>query len=82
MIRTMMLLEQEGAQKATIHLGPYSHFMIVCALQLAWRHPEISDHIRDVWRQVGDQMIGQLQPEQRAMLERGWDVSQDRGWNE
>jgi hypothetical protein len=76
-LREMAEAEQAGTWKARIEVGPYAHFMIITGLQLAWRHPEISAQIKDIWWQVGHQMMIQQPPEIAVLLERGWDPAQD-----
>lgn len=56
-IKNLALLEQEpDHQKAVIHLGPWSAFILVGALQLATRHPEMSPGQRELIGQIIDQL--------------------------
>jgi hypothetical protein len=58
-IKSLALLEQEpDHRKAVIRLGPWTAFVLVGALQLATRHPEMSLGHRELIGQV----IGQLRP--------------------
>jgi hypothetical protein len=42
--------------RAVINLGPFSAFVMICALQLAMRHPEFSPTQADLLAQIIDQM--------------------------
>lgn len=45
-----------GHAKAILHLGPWSAFVLIGALQLATRHPEMSPSQRDLIGQIIDQL--------------------------
>jgi hypothetical protein len=57
-------------------------FRIIGALQLAWRHPGLDDHMRDVLerfaRQLQEQMSTPDTPEIARTLEQGWHREYDR----
>ena len=75
--RLLLDLEQEGFRVA-IDIGPWGLFMVVCAIQLASRHPGIPEASLKAWREVGDQMIAGMPVKRlRAALERGWDPDRD-----
>jgi hypothetical protein len=56
-IRSLYLLEREpDYQRAIIHLGPFTAFVLISALNLAMRHPDFSETQADLLRQVIDQL--------------------------
>lgn len=56
-IESLYRLEQEpDAQRAIIHLGPFTAFVLIDALQLAMRHPEFSESQAELFTQIIDQM--------------------------
>lgn len=49
--------ERDGtAEKTDIRIGPYAAFVLIAGLQLAMRHPDMSEAQLDVLRQIIDQM--------------------------
>lgn len=51
--------EQDGtAEKATLMVGPFTGYLLISALQLALRHPALSDLIRDTL----EQFIARMRP--------------------
>lgn len=62
-----------------LQLGPYSTFIMICGLQLAWRHPETSAEIRRQWRDIGEQLARTFPADVQALIGLGWDPTQDRG---
>lgn len=56
-IKSLYELEHEpDAQRAIIHLGPFTTFVLIGALQLAMRHPEFSKSQAELLALVIDQM--------------------------
>lgn len=77
-IGRLILLEQSGeGGKVTIHLGPYSAFVLVGALQLAWRHPQHSPKMKQVIEDIARQVQAGFAPEYQELLDAGWDTSRD-----
>jgi len=57
-----------------------SCWMIVSALQLAWRHPGLDDRMKDIIRDIGGTFSAPIMgkhPESFPVLEMGWDTSMD-----
>jgi hypothetical protein len=71
------LIEAESAGQAEpfmLALPPYSAFLLISLLQLAWRHPDLSEHIRDFAETAGRgiQEGRFLGTPYYDLLERGW----------
>jgi hypothetical protein len=71
--------ERDGtAQKAEVRIGPFTAFVAIGALQLAWRHPEMTQHNRDAIEHLARQLQVLFSGEMADLLEQGWDTSLDR----
>jgi hypothetical protein len=56
-IKSLYDLEQDPAcLKAAVNLGPWSAFVMIGALQLATRHPEMSETQRELIQSIIDQL--------------------------
>lgn len=55
-IMQLAALEKEGARTAFM-IGPFTTFTLIGALQLATRHPEMSQSQRDVIDQVKEKLM-------------------------
>ena len=77
-VRWLMELERQGFRVA-VDLGPFGLMVVIIGLQLAWRHPDLTDSpTRAHWRDIAEQMIAGLPHDgMRAALERGWDLEAD-----
>jgi hypothetical protein len=70
--------EQAGrAKPGTVSIGPFSAFIVIGALQLAWRHPGMPPAHKEIIEGMARQMQGWFGGHLAAQLERGWDPSQD-----
>lgn len=70
--------EKDGtAEKLPVHLGPFTAFVLIGALQLAWRHPDMNDLHKEMIEAVARPLQDRFGPPLWAELERGWDVTQD-----
>lgn len=71
--------EQAGAEPIPIHIGPYTAITMIGVLQMACRHPEISDAVRqyvqDVIAQIAPAFKGTLG---ETLIRRGNDPAHDR----
>jgi len=76
-IKQLILDQARGLQIAPIALGPYIAFLVVCALQVACRHPEVQPNIRAHWRLAGEEMTSTLPDGAQQLLALGWDPGQD-----
>ena len=65
------------AESAPVMIGPYSAFVMVAALQLAWRHPDLLGQMKDTIEQTGRQFQALFGEPLAGYLELGWDISQD-----
>jgi hypothetical protein len=62
-----------------ITIGPFAAFVLVCQLQLACRHPRnAGTEAGSACEQIARQVQAAFAPELRELLERGWDITQDR----
>lgn len=52
---SLIRLDQAG-ERTMIAIGPYSAFSLICLLQLATRHPEVSPMIKRYARDVARQL--------------------------
>lgn len=58
-----------------VHIDPGSAFTLVSALQVAWRHPELSEHMADRIQEIARLFQGrvvELYPELELFIEAGW----------
>lgn len=77
-IAQLIRAEREGVEvRRPLMLGPYSCYLLVCGLQLAWRHPDPSPEIRAAWQDMGELIATVLPPDTQKLLARGWDPAQD-----
>lgn len=64
----------------TININVMELWLVVSNLQLASRHPGISQVMKDHIRHIGDQMINAIcvfHPDAREPLDMGWDTQYD-----
>jgi len=64
-------------EPAPILFGPWTAFITVSALQLAWRHPELDGRLKDGIEHAGRRIQSLFGPPLHEALERGWDPAQD-----
>lgn len=65
----------------TVELKVQSAWVLLTALQLVARHPDLSSYLRDAVTNVGRQFqtaIGELHPETKVLMEQGWDSAYDK----
>jgi len=74
MTETLIYLRsiEHSGSRLSVTLGPATIWLIVAGLQLASRHPEVSDSIRADWRTMGDYLTTYLDRRTRALLALGW----------
>lgn len=74
----LVQLERAG-ERAPLVVGPYTAFTLVGAIQLATRHPGLSDYMTRLLTEFGDQIIrGYFAGTPgEALLLAGWDPSHD-----
>lgn len=65
------------ADPSQVMIGPYSAFVMISALQLAWRHPDLPDHMRDTIEATARQFQVLFGEPLAGYIELGWDISQD-----
>lgn len=66
--------EQNGeGPMITIHLQPYTAYVLVAALQLVHRHPGLADPLASHIEQLARQVQAGFQPPYSEILERGWE---------
>lgn len=71
--------EHEGTvEKATVAIGPFSAWITVAALQLAWRHPDMNELNRSVIRDLAGQLQVMFSGPPAKVLEMGWDTDYDQ----
>lgn len=74
------LADMEADQSAGVlylDLGPYSAFILVAALQLAWRHPDHEPRLRDMIERIARRIQDSFAPRYAELIEAGWDTSRD-----
>lgn len=59
--------------KVSVDVGPYHLWCAIAALQLAWRHPNLSIPMKATIRRAATQLARGLSAENRRALDRGWD---------
>jgi len=69
--------ERDGA-RAPLLVGPFTAWVMISTLQLAWRHPNLSEDMRGRIRRGADQLISLYAGRARELLEAGWDPTQDQ----
>lgn len=80
LIIDLVKMEQSGDyERLIIHLGPYSAFLLVSALQLTWRHPGLSPQLKQVVHDIARQVQQQFAGPTYDLLEAGWHTTLDRG---
>lgn len=78
LVTQLVVLEQSrNFAPLTLDLGPYSAFVLVGALQLAWRHPDHAPKLKDIIEQIARRVQDGFPPEYAELLEAGWDPSRD-----
>jgi hypothetical protein len=65
------------AETRAIEVGPFTAFNVIAAIQLAWRHPQMSESQKDAFRDLGDQIAELFGGDLREMVESGWDTEKD-----
>lgn len=71
-------LEQDGRfTPIQLDLGPYSAFVLVGSLQLAWRHHAQGGRMREIIEYIARRVQDGFPPEYAELLEAGWDTSGD-----
>ena len=71
LIHSLIRAEQDGVQIEGC-LGPFSLFELICALQLAWRHPYIRGKQRARMELLGRNLSDAFDDPVREVLEEGW----------
>lgn len=78
-VRGLIEAEARGDEKTTLVLGPYAAYMIITTIQLATRHPDVGEplkeQLRDIARQFESMFAGLPAGELLAL---GWDPRYDR----
>lgn len=70
--------ERDGsAPMVVIHLGPFTAYSVVSLLQLAWRHPDLSDRQKQMAEDIGRQLQQSFREPLWSALQAGWDTGQD-----
>jgi hypothetical protein len=64
----------------TVNISIMQAWLMVSAVQLAWRHPGLSGamkrHLREIADQFGDRIV-EIHPESRDLLDAGWQPEYD-----
>lgn len=76
LVRALLQAEKAGERREII-MGPFTAFVAVGALQLAWRHPNMDTKTADTIRSLGEQLSTMLAPDVQALLAKGWDRAYD-----
>lgn len=63
--------------RLNVVMGPYTAFVVISFIQLAWRCPGLSEEQKFDAESVGRQIQNEFPKQYRALIERGWDTSQD-----
>lgn len=78
LVTDLARFEQDGRfTPIQLDLGPYSAFVLVGALQLAWRHPAQAGRMREIIEYIARRVQDGFPPEYAELLEAGWDTSRD-----
>jgi hypothetical protein len=82
-IAELARLEQSGNyERAPILIGPFSAYILIAVLQLAWRHPDLSDTHKSIIEQIAKQLQPLFGPPLDASIELGWRTEFDQAPNE
>lgn len=65
------------AEPAVLLVPPFTAFVLIAALQLAWRHPDLNPAHKGVIERVARSLQRMFGPPLYGELDRGWDVTQD-----
>jgi hypothetical protein len=76
---TRLINDEADGARTTLTIGPYAAFVMLGALQLAWRHPYMNGSTADIIRGIGGQLqaIYAHEPALSALLDKGWDRKHD-----
>ena len=70
--------EERKGVRHHVAIGPFTAFCVIGALQLAWRHPDLSDGATSTAiRGLGEQLTTLFDPTTQALLVKGWDRRYD-----
>lgn len=76
LVRALVAAENAGDRREIV-IGPFTAFVAVGALQLAWRHPQMNGRTGATIRDLGEQLSVLLGPEVQVLLAKGWDRAHD-----
>lgn len=80
LVTELVVLERDGsAPPLPVHFPPYTAFVTVGALQLAWRHPDLSPQMKEIVEQVGGSCRTGSRRSTRSCSRWGWDPAADVG---
>lgn len=81
-VLTDLINRERAGERCTITVGPYGLYLMITAMQLATRHPQLSPHLLAQLFDLGQDVQAQFaSPNNRAafeLLARGWDLTEDR----
>jgi hypothetical protein len=77
-IERLAQAEVDGDRR-DFQLGPFTVYLLVCAIQLAVRHPDLGDELRERYVDAGRRLQACFAGPTYDVLEKGWHARYDRG---
>lgn len=78
-IAELAQLEQSGDyEPAPVLLGPFTAYILIGVLQLAWRHPELSATHKQIIESIARPLSKLFGPPLSDSIELGWDPAYDQ----
>lgn len=78
-ITALAVMEQGGTcDPLALNVYPYSAFVLVALIQLAWRYPDLTEAQRMTAEEIGRMIQGCFDEDIAAIIEKGWNTDLDQ----